>query len=188
MKHEERRCEAALQRLCFNVSGKSSKVDLVEVHPSSSVSCRQKLGLRTQQPVFDKIGGWDALKVRDRKMLRDFRRDVKPRTLILFRKCRFYSVVMNLNWAKMHPDTIKRLEVMAETMWNLSLEMAEDQPSDGNFFAIGQPAFARFWELSQSSAPGSPSISGPHHFRPVFVWLASVRNGGAFSNEKAPEF
>lgn len=50
----------------------------------------------------------------------------------------------------MSEEEIRRLEAKAKIMWNLSLEVAENQLENGDYFAIEHPAYTRSWKTRRA--------------------------------------
>ena len=93
------RCAANLCRLSRQEQQHSPQhLDFAELFsPPRVVPYAQKLGLRTQDQVFDLQAGWDVRKKSHRQSFRQFQKKKRPRMLMASPVCKAFSPLQNIN-------------------------------------------------------------------------------------------
>ena len=152
-----------------------SKVDFVEVFsPPRVAPFAKKLGLKVNSKIYDLTSDWDVRKLKDRHEFRQMQRELKPKMIMYSPVCKAFSQMMNVNWERMDANEIQKIKAEGLLMWNFSLQSAEEQLENDDYFGLEHPSTASSWDLPQTQRlTNNPEVAEQ---RFLFTMKGQVKN------------
>eukprot|EP00435_Cladocopium_sp_Y103_P030682 s4658_g7.t1 len=148
-----KRCGIKLSLLSRQLHGQDHRrLDFAELFsPPRVTPIAQKLGLHVDpNTIFDTEHGWDVRTKEARQKFRKFQKTRRPKTLMRSPVCKAFSPLQHLNHHKMCPAKLRQDLAEGHLMWDFSLEAAEEQCLQDDYFGLEHPGNATSWKLHKT--------------------------------------